>query len=272
MFRENYNTTLSTNYRYKLPDKLYNVKTMRLSAIEYANSSYLISDYKKNNYIKIITNNNNIINEYLLIISDGNYDNNTFTSYINNNFLNQSGTSNDLQYINYSIDIINFKSMFKTINPPVGFTFSLIFFIDDIYINCKNKNISKKKTLGWLLGFREIKYEFTDTIIESESLFDGAGIKYFYFCVDDFTNNDYILNLICLESNCVEKNILAKIPIFNGKLAFSIDNNLLDYYFKRIYNGPVDISVLNISLLDEYGDIIEDNSIDYSFTLEFEVI
>jgi hypothetical protein len=46
--------------------------------------------------------------------------------------------------------------------------------------------------------------------------------------------------------------------------------NLITY--PREYLGPVDIKILNIQLLDEYGRILYLNNMDYSFALKMTVV
>ncbi len=40
---------------------------------------------------------------------------------------------------------------------------------------------------------------------------------------------------------------------------------------KRDYFGPVNIQRLKIQLLDQYGEVIDFNNMDFSFSLELEV-
>ena len=40
----------------------------------------------------------------------------------------------------------------------------------------------------------------------------------------------------------------------------------------RKYNGPVNIRNIFIKILDQYGEIIDLNNMDYSFTLELEIL
>ena len=40
---------------------------------------------------------------------------------------------------------------------------------------------------------------------------------------------------------------------------------------KREFNGPVDFERIHLKLLDEYGNPIYLNNMDFSFSLEFEI-
>ena len=69
----------------------------------------------------------------------------------------------------------------------------------------------------------------------------------------------------------ITENILAKIPLVNGKFSLIIDENDSNPLIKiRQYKGPVNISKLDIKLLDKFGNIINLNYMDWSFSLELE--
>ena len=55
------------------------------------------------------------------------------------------------------------------------------------------------------------------------------------------------------------------------KLAIIIyDNNPLCKI--RIYNGPVTLKKLHIKILDKFGNVVDLNNMDFSFTLELEIL
>jgi hypothetical protein len=70
----------------------------------------------------------------------------------------------------------------------------------------------------------------------------------------------------------LEKNILAKIPYSNTsfKVLFNGADEVLSP--KREYFGPIDIKKLGLQLLNKYGQVVHLNFMDFSFTLEVEVI
>jgi hypothetical protein len=70
----------------------------------------------------------------------------------------------------------------------------------------------------------------------------------------------------------MEKNIIAEIPMINGKLSLIIDDNTCSLTKTRRYNGPVNIRNLFIKILDQFGEIIDLNNMDYSLTLEMELL
>jgi hypothetical protein len=68
------------------------------------------------------------------------------------------------------------------------------------------------------------------------------------------------------------EDILAKIPMNNGKLSLIIDDNNNPLIKKRIYNGPVNLRKISVKILDKFGNIIDLNNMDFSFTLEMEIL
>ena len=59
--------------------------------------------------------------------------------------------------------------------------------------------------------------------------------------------------------------------MINGKLSLIVteDNPLTKI---RRYTGPINISKLHIKILDKFGNIIDLNNMDYSITLELEIL
>jgi hypothetical protein len=67
-------------------------------------------------------------------------------------------------------------------------------------------------------------------------------------------------------------NILARIqqPASSQDIVFS--DNSDRQYKKRQYYGPVDIKRLQIQILNDNFEIIDNNNMDYSLTLEFDCV
>jgi hypothetical protein len=127
-------------------------------------------------------------------------------------------------------------------------------------------------TAGWLFGFRLPKYLNINGNLQSEGLFDGSGDKYIYLCLNDYQYNNNITNIIGFDKSIMNENILAKIPIVNGKLSIVIDDNNNPLIKTRKYNGPVNITKIHLKIFDKFGNIIDLNNMDFSFTLELEVL
>jgi len=133
-----------------------------------------------------------------------------------------------------------------------------------------NKNIMN--TLGWTLGFRLGNYLFIDEKITSEGLYDCGGERYIYVSINDYQYNDNNFNTVCFDNSILNEDVIAKIPMVNGKLCLTIDDVNNSLTKTRRYNGPVNIARLQIKILDKFGFVIDLNHMDFSFTLELEVL
>ena len=263
-FRHNYYASNPCDFQYFIPTEIKNVLSIRLASIEIPNAWYLFSHLKKNNTF-------NIIIEYCetkvfqIVIPDGNYDSDSLQNYLNTTYFYEAEKDNLLKYIKFSIDPYSFKTTFElTLNHPMNFSYSLKF-VDDI-----NQNIMN--TMGWTLGFRLGSYLDISGIITSEGLFDAGGDRYIYMAITDYQYNNNISNIVGFDKSMLNEDIIAKIPIVNGKLSLLIDENNNPLAKSRKYNGPVNLSKLHIKVLDKFGKVIDFNNMDYSFTLELEVL
>ena len=264
-FRSNYYNSNPCSFQYIIPAEIKNVVSLRLASIEIPNSWYLFSKIKANNFFEIEINNNGTITNYVILVPDGNYDNSTLSDYLNNTYFYNSSVTNDLVYLEFYIDEYSSKSIFKLTGIyPANFCFT-IKFVKDININLMN-------TFGWIIGFRLANYKTITNFIESEGIFDGGGDRYIYVSIDDYQYNNNTLNMVCFDGSIMEKNIIAKIPMINGKLSLIIDDNSCPLTKTRKYNGPVNIRNLFIKILDQFGEIIDLNNMDYSLTLELELL
>jgi hypothetical protein len=263
-FRSQYLQSSSTDFDYLIPTEIKNVVSMRLASIEIPNSWYLFSDKKINNTFKIIIDNNCIQNEYIICIPEGNYDMDTIEEFLNTTYFYKSNTC--LNYIKFSINPLNYKSSFEIVNclDNPFLSFSLIF-IEDINQNPMN-------TCGWIFGFRSPKYININEKIISEGLFDAGGDRYVYLSLTDYQYNSNNTNIIGFDKSLLENDILAKVLLVNGKFSLIINENVNPLTKIRKYNGPINLKKIHVKLLDKFGDLIDLNQMDFSFTLELELL
>jgi hypothetical protein len=201
---------------------------------------------------------------YTIVIPDGNYDNETLETYLNTTYFCDSCLDSYLKHIRFTVDKINFKSHFEIINIEEckHFSYTLSFLHNDNLMN----------TAGWILGFRLPKYEDITENLQSEALFDAGGDRYIFFSLIDYQKNTNITNIIEFDRSSMYEDILAKIPMINGKLSLIIDDNSNPLVKKRVYNGPVNLRKISVKILDKFGNIIDLNNMDFSFTLEMEIL
>jgi hypothetical protein len=295
LFRENYQETNAANFEWTLTEPLEKVQSMRLSSIEIPNKWYLISSKRKNNRFTIHLYNfyqldendkKNIFNDTrrTIIIPDGNYNESTFPALLNSIF-EKIGSA--LNFLMVEINPINNKTIIRcknetdidNVNNPYNknspiyspnFSYKIKFEIDDV-------DFALSKTIGWIMGFREMEYhigynDFSSTYrgyLSSESCFNPSINTYLYFVVDE-NRKAFRKEMIISEMKEISEDILAKIPVsLNDTQTTLLDNH---HFKKREYRAPVKIESFSFSLLDKFGEVLDLNKNDYSFLLEFTLL
>lgn len=124
------------------------------------------------------------------------------------------------------------------------------------------------KGAGWILGFRQACYENVNCVI-SEGLFDAIGDRYAYLSIEDYQYNTNVNNVVYFDKSYVDKSILAKILINDEKFALITHDHLCKV---RTYNGPITLKKFHVTLYDKFCRVIDLQNMDFSFTLELELI
>jgi len=266
-FRHNYYQTSSCDFQYTIPSEIKHVVSMRLASIELPNTWYLFSNRNKSTHMtmSIFNPNTKITTDYAITIPEGSYDNDSVATYLNATYFYNSAGATDLSLFQFIVNPDTFKTsiVFFSGANTTNLVYSICF-LDDT-----NHNIMS--TFGWIMGFRLANYYNLTSTITSEGMFDAGGDRYIYVAVNDYQKNNNALNMICFDNNVMEEDIIGKIPITNGKLSIIItESNAL--VKTRKYNGPVNIRNLHIRLLDKFGEVLDLNNMDFSFTLEMEIL
>lgn len=133
-----------------------------------------------------------------------------------------------------------------------------------------------KSKLGWALGFRDISI----TIPASGSVSGDAFVnlnepRYLYLIVDEFNQGNPHSFLAPLPKSFINKNIIARIATnflgfpYGSVLTANLTNGLL-ISDKREFSGKVNLQKLNIQLVNEYGNPVNLNGLDFSFAIKVE--
>ena len=169
------------NYNITLPEKITNVRSMKVLSAEIPTSYFNISANIGNNVFNLVDNSHNLT--HTITIPDNQYTANTLTSAMNS----------ALNPYNITYDMSNNISHFVDASSS---SYTFIFDVGTI------GNIDKynfKSKLGWLLGFRNISYTFrTGSPLYSESFVDLNGLRYVYICVDEFSKGNQYSFVSCL--------------------------------------------------------------------------
>ena len=253
-FRDEYNYLSTANYNVTLPERITDVSTLTLTSIEIPMSFYNISASLGNNCFTITYSGTTSI----ITLPNGYYTSSTLKSA-----LNTALTGLNLIY-NTSGSFSTFVSGTGTVtvNFSVGSTGG-----SDKY-NIKSK-------LGWILGFRNPTYTVKTTTTTSEAFIDLNGPRYLYLAIDEFNKGNQHSFVSPLYNSLINKNIIARITMdtathgFGTILPANLTNGLLVSDL-RSYTGKIDLLKLNVQLLDENGNNMSLNGLDFSFSLAVE--
>jgi len=262
-FRDDYSYSQSVNYNISLPERINEVKTLKVKGIEIPMTFYNISTALGNNYFKVTDNSNNNLAQ-VLTIPDGQYTSSEMSTAITTAIKTASHIT-DL-----SFTLSGNQSKFYTNNS----TFTIEFDIDQ-YGSSDKFNFNYK--LGWSLGFRKPSYVISknDTAITSEGFMDLTTPRYLFLAIDEFNKGNQASFVSPLATSLINKNIIGRITLDKEMYPFGSILPATEYggYLisdARSYTGKIDLQRLNIQLLSENGSIINLNGSDFSFCLEVE--
>ena len=264
-YRLDYDKTKSTNFSIQLPDTIKNVVSMKLHSFEFPITQYNFSETLDTNTFKVIYNSTS----YTIDISQGNYTADELENYLYNAiagtgvffdppFNGNVGVDFDSKYGKF---IIELTSSGISAGDTIALDFSSNKFPErDIKFN-----------LGWMLGYRKASYSGLQRYVP-EGLFDTGGTRNINLIVNDFNNNNGEIYINPFWSGPMKYNILARVqqPASTNELIFNDSSDLI--YKAREYFGPVDIRRLQIQILNDNFEVIDNNNMDYSLTLEFKCI
>ena len=257
-----YETNSVANFNVTLPERITEVKNMIVCNAEIPMSFYNVSLELGNNYFKIINTATNA--SAMVEIPAGNYDANGLVRSINSAIQAKSSP-----YKNLSLTIANNHSVFDCSAGTLKIEF-------DINADGSLDKFNFKRKLGWLLGFRNTTYTVINGISTiSENFADLTGLRYVYLVIDEFGKGNQNSFLGPLPSSLVKKNILAKIMFNKTTFPFGTvipANNFNGYLLtdRRSYTGKIDLQKLNVQLVDDVGNPVNLNGMDFSFCLEVE--
>jgi hypothetical protein len=291
-FRENYYTTMSSDINIQLPQKISKVVSMQLASMEIPLTFYGITDFYGNNYLNLevvyqdTSLNQTITKTRTTTIPDGNYGGQDLVCVLNNLHapMNSAGTGlanpRDIwSYIYFALDISEAGSGSGKIWIKSNMTdaSNQKMQIQNVKLDCTrnaqgivdNGDLSCK--LSWLMGFTQRIYS-GNTYYIAEAIVEPNPIRYIYLVVDDFNNSVNNHFISAYSSGVNNPNILARISIRGGYFCLIMDNDLNITTEPRRYFGPVDIQKLRVQLMDDRGRILDMNSSNYSFCLNFKTL
>ena len=264
-FRDFVYTTQSSDFALNLPNKIPKVVSIQLNAIEFSSDAlYNISESLQNNYLNItIYTNSSEQYSHCFIIPDGKYTSERLIFSLNQLFLEKINTP--FTFLFWKLDTSQKTICYTTktnIIQSVSFDFTLN----------KDGLIDKNTTdyfckLGRVLGFTKRKYSGENTYTSETAINTDIAFSYLFLAIDDFQNNSPPSFVSVFEKIAISNSILARIQL---KQSSSSDISFISE--PRKYFGPIDLTKLQIKLLDAYGRVIDMNGSDYSFCLLLHLI
>lgn len=265
LYRDKCLYTPSTDFSMVLPYNFKNVLSLRLSSIQLPSVIYCISKKYGNNTMFVIED--VTAQEHLIEIPSGNYNPIEFVIVLED-ILNQQFATNRFT-VEYNSSTGKITVMNSVYNFSMNFinTADMIEYDEDI----KCELISEAcKRLGWIMGYRQAIYS-GNSKYETEGIYNCFNSNYVYFVLNDFNNSQSQNILGMLSKSLLSDNILAMIPLTSNNFNVCFDNGGDFIEKKREYFGPVNIQRLKIQLLNQHGQIIDLNNMDFSFSLELEI-
>jgi len=253
-FRDEYSSGVSCNgmdsITITLPERINEVKKIEVKCAEIPMSFYNISSDLGNNVLQV--------GGVVKTIPDGFYSASQIVAAINTAL---SGTQ-------CSVTIVNNKCKFDSVS-----NITINFAID------KSGSFDKynlKSKLGWALGFRDVSITIpANGSVSGEAFINLNEPRYLYLIVDEFNQGNPHSFLAPLPKSFINKNIIARIATnflgfpFGSVLTANLTNGLL-ISDKREFSGKVNLQKLNIQLVNEYGNPVNLNGLDFSFAIKVE--
>jgi len=290
IFRQNYYSSSPTDFVFDLAATLNNIMSISLETAEIPNSNYTFSNSSKTNEFTVelydikkaddtIHNNKTEV----IRIKEGTYSGEELSDYMNMSIF----SNNELARIccDYDSTTQKFK-FFKDTRPADSggkaddATWEYCFNLD-FRLNL-NPQREIQRNMGWKLGYRKQYYSYSDNYIKTdkvttynsegyppESIFKNNDTPYVFLSVDCYNNNHSVSIMSPFQESAFnDTNILAKLVKHNN--SYNYESGGLIYGFKRDYFGPVNVSKIKVRLIDHFGDVVDLNNTDYSFTLKVE--
>jgi len=267
-------TEPSTNFTYKFEHPYKNVIRARVASIEIPNVWYDFSKANFHNTFFTVSalDRTNTKRTAVILIEDGNYNSTTLISTIQVALIEQLQIPYGI-FFTIGLDPISLKTTLVFEGVAVPGAPSPTATATAFQVNFTAPTLATQPFdfgLGSNLGFMNTCYTgtvydtsgaFTRYAIESESIINATANPYIFLAVNDYhtveqhTNNNYF-------------ETLAKLIVRQPKnsIIFDDGSNLLSNDI--IYPSPVDLKQIKVKLLDVYGNLLDLNYCNFSFSLE----
>lgn len=177
--------------------------------------------------------------------------------------------------LNIVQEIVKIELNFEAPSIP-GMTTSKRIIDDNLKrIYYTKSSIPIEQRFGWMMGFRASFYGRSLGYVlyfVSESILNVLGSRYLFLVVDDFNKSNNVNFISTSKYGLLPDNIMARISMKGPAFTIQAQNDYSVYAEPRYYFGPVNITKIQIRLVDEFSRIVDLNSSDFSFTLRLTTI
>lgn len=259
-----------SDFNLTLPVKLQKVVSMECKAIEIPlDSLYNISSALGNNFIYVSISAKEQDYNKVIVVPDGTYDKKTLLKTLTRTCSEQSNTP--FVFLVWKEDPYESEKCILMIdnNTEEQYYLQKINHISlDFTVNIRGEVDHTQESctrLGYLLGFTQKKYSERTSYMGECPINVHASLPYFYLSIDDYQNRAVACFQPAFSQNTIPPSILARISCNPHQKELTIVS------VPRKYFGPIDISRLQVKLLDSRGKNIHLKS-NFSFCLCFDVI
>jgi hypothetical protein len=254
----------NSDFSITLPNRIPKVLSMECSSFEIdRNSLYNISSSLGNNYIYISVC--AVEQEYnkVFVIPDGHYDCDLLITTLNRMLESQESTP--FIYLFFKKDPYGSEKCILMINQDDEHDYvtqriqhiSLDFTIDNA--GNADKFQDSFSRMGYLLGFTKKQYTGRMLYMGEIPVRMNAALSYFYLSIDDFQNRSAACFQPAFSQITMPPSILARISLREKEPVEILST-------PRKYFGPIDMTRLQIRLLDPYGKVLQMDA-NFSFCL-----
>lgn len=256
----------ATNFYYSLLAPVKNVLRVRVTSIEFPNNYFYFTKRRGNVSFEILYDKVNP-KSYVIEIPDGNYLAGDILTAIRED-LDSADPSTPMAWLTMSFDPVSGTFTFTGTQP---------FAINTVY---GSKNRAFDYGLGYNLGFTRkchvskkiVAGSKTTYTVTSDQTAYFAGDSYIFLQVNDFS---CVRQTIHTYDNTGRKLIdevdftaLAKVILRQPKNYMTFDDYASQHAKEVVFKTPVDLTRLQVRVLDTYGDELDIGAGQWSFSLE----
>lgn len=236
----------ASKFYFRLPAPIRNVLRIRVTSIELANNYFVFSAYRRNVTIWVTFGDPAV--SVSVVIPDGNY-------YVKDMLT----TLNDL----FENSVLSWLSVtFNTVTGEFTFNGSQPYNINTVCGSTDTWNREFDYGLGYNLGFSRGSFssDASGNVVSNQSA-NFAGDPYVFLRVNDFE---------CVRQtvNGYQFGALAKIIVSQAKDYMNFDDYTGHHAKEVTFPNPYDLTKFKIQLVDPYGQHLQMDSAQMSFSLE----